>query len=101
MLDTKTGKRNKNHPLRMMPRTYRARNIPSALAAMEKDLGNGALIVAVHKIQSGKSRKARRQSIVEIVAMPPAIKLQPDGPPFAKGKKETSCLTSFWNDTIS
>jgi flagellar biosynthesis GTPase FlhF len=98
MIGVKTGKRENIPTARMMPRTYRAKNIPSALAAMEKDLGNGALIVSVHKIPPVKTGKARRQSGVEVVAMPPAVRLPPDGPITASGERGTPFATSFWNE---
>jgi flagellar biosynthesis GTPase FlhF len=58
---------------RMMPRAFRAKTMPAALAAVEKALGNEALIVSVHPIPAGPSWKLWRRSGVEVVAMPSAV----------------------------
>jgi flagellar biosynthesis protein FlhF len=58
---------------RMMPRSFRAKNMPSALAAVEKALGNEALIVSVHPIPAGPSWQLWRRDGVEVVAMPSAV----------------------------
>jgi hypothetical protein len=95
MISAKAGKSENIRPTRMMPRTYRAKNIPSALAAMERDLGRGALIVSVHKIPPGKTGKVQRQSGVEIVAIPPAVKLPSDDPTPATRDRGTFSSTSL------
>ena len=58
---------------RMMPRAFRAKTMPAALAAVEKALGNRALIVSVHPIPAGPSWQLWRRSGVEVVAMPSAV----------------------------
>jgi flagellar biosynthesis GTPase FlhF len=58
---------------RMMPRSFRARNMPAALAAVEKALGSEALIVSVHPLPAGPAWKLWRRSGVEVVAMPSAV----------------------------
>jgi flagellar biosynthesis GTPase FlhF len=58
---------------KMMPRAFRARNMPAALAAVEKALGSEALIVAVHPISGGPAWQLWRRSGVEVVAMPSAM----------------------------
>ncbi len=57
----------------LMPRSFRAKTMPAALAAVEKALGNRALIVSVHPISSGPSWQLWRRSGVEVVAMPSAV----------------------------
>jgi flagellar biosynthesis protein FlhF len=58
---------------RMMPRAFRAKTMPAALAAVEKALGNRALIVSVHPIPAGPSWQLWRRSGIEVVAMPSAV----------------------------
>jgi flagellar biosynthesis protein FlhF len=58
---------------RMMPRAFRAKTMPAALAAVEKAFGNSALIVSVHPISGGPSWQLWRRSGVEVVAMPSAM----------------------------
>jgi len=58
---------------RMMPRAFRAKTMPAALAAVEKALGTRALIVSVHPITTGPSWQLWRRSGVEVVAMPSAV----------------------------
>jgi flagellar biosynthesis protein FlhF len=58
---------------RMMPRAFRAKTMPAALAAVEKVLGNRALIVSVHPIPAGPSWQLWRRAGVEVVAMPSAV----------------------------
>ena len=58
---------------RMMPRAFRAKTMPAALAAVEKALGTRALIVSVHPISNGPSWQLWRRSEVEVVAMPSAV----------------------------
>jgi signal recognition particle GTPase len=58
---------------KMMPRAFRARNMPAALAAVEKALGSEALIVSVHPIPAGPAWKLWRRDGVEVVAMPSAV----------------------------
>jgi flagellar biosynthesis protein FlhF len=65
---------------RMMPRAFRARNMPAALAAVEKALGNEALIVSVRPIPRGPAWQLLRRDGVEVVAMPSAVdSLFPNG----------------------
>jgi flagellar biosynthesis GTPase FlhF len=58
---------------RMMPRAFRAKNMPAALAAVEKALGNEALIVSVHPLPAGPAWQLWRRDGVEVVAMPSAM----------------------------
>ena len=58
---------------RMMPRAFRAKTMPAALAAVEKALGTRALIVSVHPIPAGPSWQLWRRSGIEVVAMPSAV----------------------------
>jgi flagellar biosynthesis protein FlhF len=58
---------------RMMPRAFHAKTMPAALAAVEKALGNRALIVSVHPIPAGPAWQLWRRSGVEVVAMPSAV----------------------------
>jgi flagellar biosynthesis protein FlhF len=58
---------------RMMPRAFRAKTMPAALAAVEKALGNRALIVSVHPIPAGPSWQLWRRAGIEVVAMPSAV----------------------------
>jgi hypothetical protein len=58
---------------RMMPRAFRAKTMPAALAAVEKALGARALIVSVHPISTGPSWQLWRRAGVEVVAMPSAV----------------------------
>ena len=58
---------------RMMPRAFRAKNMPAALAAVQKALGNEALIVSVHPIPAGPAWQLWRRPGVEVVAMPSAV----------------------------
>jgi flagellar biosynthesis GTPase FlhF len=58
---------------KMMPRAFRARTMPAALAAVEKALGSEALIVSVHPIPAGPAWKLWRRDGVEVVAMPSAV----------------------------
>jgi flagellar biosynthesis protein FlhF len=58
---------------RMMPRAFRAKTMPAALAAVEKALGNEALIVSVHPIPTGPAWQLWRRSGIEVVAMPSAM----------------------------
>lgn len=57
----------------MMPRAFRAKTMPAALAAVEKALGNEALIVSIHPIPAGPAWQVWRRSGVEVVAMPSAM----------------------------
>lgn len=57
----------------MMPRAFRAKTMPAALAAVEKALGTRALIVSVHPIPAGPSWQLWRRSGIEVVAMPSAV----------------------------
>jgi flagellar biosynthesis protein FlhF len=68
---------------RMMPRSFRAKNMPTALAAVEKALGNEALIVSVHPIPAGPSWQVWRRDGVEVVAMPSAVDSLYAGDPVA------------------
>jgi flagellar biosynthesis protein FlhF len=58
---------------RMMPRAFRAKTVPAAMAAVEKALGSRALIVSVHPISTGPAWRLWRRSGVEVVAMPSAV----------------------------
>jgi flagellar biosynthesis protein FlhF len=58
---------------RMMPRAFRARNMPAALAAVEKALGSRALIVSVHPVPAGPAWQVWRHPGVEVVAIPSAV----------------------------
>jgi flagellar biosynthesis protein FlhF len=55
----------------MIPRTFRASNIPAALQAMERELGFGALVVVVRHSKGDFWRRLWRRDGVEIVALPP------------------------------
>jgi flagellar biosynthesis protein FlhF len=57
----------------MAPRAFRGKTMTAALAAVEKALGNEALIVAVHPSPSKPSWKPWGRSGVEVVAMPSAV----------------------------
>jgi flagellar biosynthesis protein FlhF len=57
----------------MMPRAFRARNMPAALAAVEKALGSRALIVSVHPVPAGPAWQVWRHPGVEVVAIPSAV----------------------------
>jgi len=77
---------------RMMPRAFRAKTMPAALAAVEKALGNRALIVSVHPIPAGPSWQLWRRSGIEVVAMPSAVDAlysNPDEPAAAGDGQET------------
>ena len=77
---------------RMMPRAFRAKTMPAALAAVEKALGNRALIVSVHPIPAGPSWQLWRRSGIEVVAMPSAVDVFPfnsDEPAAAGDPEET------------
>jgi flagellar biosynthesis protein FlhF len=58
---------------RMMPRAFRAKTMPAALAAVEKALGSRALIVSVHPIPAGPSWQLWRRAGIEVVAIPSAV----------------------------
>ncbi len=78
---------------RMMPRAFRAKNMPAALAAVEKALGNEALIVSVHPIPAGPAWQLWRRDGVEVVAMPSAVDSlysDPDDPEAADGRPENT-----------
>ncbi len=80
---------------RMMPRAFRAKNMPAALAAVEKALGNEALIVSVHPIPAGPAWQLWRRSGVEVVAMPSAMDslyADPEDPP-AKSDSQSDPVT--------
>jgi flagellar biosynthesis protein FlhF len=57
----------------MAPRAFRAKTMTAALAAVEKALGNEALIVAVHPFPPKSAWQLWRQTGVEVVAMPSAV----------------------------
>jgi len=57
----------------MAPRAFHARTMTAALAAVEKALGNEALIVAVHPSPRKPAWQVWRQTGVEVVAMPSAV----------------------------
>jgi flagellar biosynthesis protein FlhF len=67
------SEKNADKGKRMMPRAFRASSMPAALAAVEKALGNRALIVSVHPIPSGPAWQLWRRSGVEVVAIPSAM----------------------------
>jgi flagellar biosynthesis GTPase FlhF len=78
---------------RMMPRAFRAKTMPAALAAVEHALGNRALIVSVHPISSGPAWQVWRRSGVEVVAMPSAVEAlfdETDEPEASNGPEEKS-----------
>jgi flagellar biosynthesis protein FlhF len=58
---------------RMMPRAFRARSMPAALAAVEKALGTKALIVSVHSLPTSPAWQVWRHPGVEVVAIPSAV----------------------------
>jgi len=57
----------------MAPRAFRAKTMTAALAAVEKALGNEALIVAVHPSPPTPAWQLWRRNGVEVVAMPSAV----------------------------
>jgi flagellar biosynthesis protein FlhF len=57
----------------MAPRVFRAKTMTAALAAVEKALGNKALIVAVHPSTPKPAWQLWRHGEVEVVAMPSAV----------------------------
>ena len=57
----------------MAPRAFRAKTMTAALAAVEKALGNEALIVSVHPSPPNPAWQLWRQEGVEVVAMPSAV----------------------------
>ena len=57
----------------MAPRAFRAKTMTAALAAVEKALGNEALIVAVHPSTPKPAWQLWRHCEVEVVAMPSAV----------------------------
>jgi flagellar biosynthesis protein FlhF len=69
----KAGDKSASRGKQMMPRAFRARNMPAALAAVEKALGNEALIVSVRPIPGGPAWQLWRRNGVEVVAMPSAV----------------------------
>lgn len=60
----------------MMPRTFRARNMPAALEAMEKELGSDALIVSVRRHPAKRAWRKWHGTDVEVVAIPSAVAVQ-------------------------
>ena len=57
----------------MAPRAFRAKTMTAALAAVEKALGNEALIVAVRPSRPKPAWQLWRHGEVEVVAMPSAV----------------------------
>jgi flagellar biosynthesis protein FlhF len=60
----------------MAPRAFRGKTMTAALAAVEKALGNEALIVAVHPSPPTPAWQLWQRSGVEVVAMPSAVAAQ-------------------------
>jgi flagellar biosynthesis protein FlhF len=75
MLDHKRNAIVENHPRvnGMAPRAFRGKTMTAALAAVEKALGNEALIVAVHPTPPKPAWQLWRGCGVEVVAMPSAV----------------------------
>ena len=84
---------------RMMPRAFRAKTMPAALAAVEKALGNRALIVSVHPIPAGPSWQLWRRSGIEVVAMPSAVDALYSDPEDPVSAEETRDAQSPLDDT--
>jgi flagellar biosynthesis protein FlhF len=57
----------------MAPRAFRGKNMTAALAAVEKALGNEALIVSVHPVPPKPSWQVWKPHGVEVVAIPSAV----------------------------
>jgi flagellar biosynthesis protein FlhF len=67
-----TNEKNRTGLNGMAPRAFRGENMTAALAAVEKALGNEALIVSVHPVPPKPSWQVWKPHGVEVVAIPSA-----------------------------